>query len=123
MHSPLALAELCFFSDFLVTVLGATVSNNYFLLSRNFIYYLFLAGLGLHCRVGFSLVVASRIYSLVAVLGALGCSLWWLLFGGSTGSRARSLQWSRLMGSIVPGSRAQLCSRAQQLWCTGIAAP
>ena len=73
VHSPFALAELCFFSDFLVTVLDATVSNSYFLFySYNFIYYVFLAGLGLHCCVGFSLVVASRVHSLVAVLGCSG---------------------------------------------------
>ena len=36
----------------------------------NFI-YLFLAVLGLHCCSGFSLVVASRAYSLVAVHGLL----------------------------------------------------
>ena len=73
MHSPFALAELCFFSDFLVTVLDATVSNSYFLFySYNFIYYVFLAGLGLHCCVGFSLVVASRVHSLVSVLRCSG---------------------------------------------------
>ena len=33
--------------------------------------YLFLALRGLHCCVGFSLVVASGIYSLVVVLGLL----------------------------------------------------
>ena len=33
--------------------------------------YLFLAVLGLHCCVGFSLVVAGRGYSLVTVLGFL----------------------------------------------------
>ena len=34
-------------------------------------FFLFLAVLGLHCCSGFSLVVASRGYSLVAVLGLL----------------------------------------------------
>ena len=54
-------------------MLGATVSNSYFLLySYNFIYYLFLAGLGRQCHVGFSLAVASRAWSLVAGLGCSG---------------------------------------------------
>jgi len=35
------------------------------------LFILFLAVLGLHCYVGFSLVVASRDYSPVAVLGLL----------------------------------------------------
>ena len=67
--------------------------------------------LGLHCGTGFSLVVASEGYSLVAMLGFL---LQWLLLWWSPGSRAWGLQELRL-----PGPRAQ----AQELWHTGLVAP
>ena len=49
-----------------------------------FIYYLFLAALGLRCCVWLSLVVASRGYS---SLRCVGFSLWWLLLLRSMGSR------------------------------------
>lgn len=68
-------------------MLGAIVKYN-FLLSRNFIYYLFY-WVGPTCLVGLSSVVASRIYSLVAVLGALAAPCGGFL--GEHGSRARSL--------------------------------
>ena len=63
--------------------------------------YLFLAVLGLHCCVGFSLVVASRSYSLVA---CSGFSPQWLHLSRSTGSRAHGLQWLWLLG---PRAQAQ----------------
>ena len=49
----------------------------------------FVAVLGLHCRVGFSLVVASRADSL---LQSMGFSELWLLLLPSLGSRAPGLQ-------------------------------
>ena len=52
------------------------------------ILFLFLALLGLCCCVGFSLVVVSGGYSLVAVFGVLTVGLLWQ----STGSRARGLR-------------------------------
>ena len=55
--------------------------------SQKFNIYLFLALLGLHCLVGFSLIVASRGCSL---LRCAGFSLWWLLLLRSTGSRQRA---------------------------------
>ena len=63
---------------------------------------LFLAVLGLHCCVGFFLVVVSGGYSLVAMHGF---SLWWLLLLWSSGSKANGLQWLRHIGSavVVPG--------------------
>ena len=54
-----------------------------------FVFNLFLSVLGLNCCMGFSLVVASRGYSLVVVLNF---SLQWLLLLRSTESRAHRLQ-------------------------------
>ena len=71
----------------------------HFSFKNNFIYLFILAGLGLHCYLGFSLVAASRSYSLDA---GHGFSLTGLLFLQSRGSQAA--------GSVaeVPG-----------LWSTG----
>ena len=59
--------------------------------------YLF-AGLGLRCCTSLSLVVASKGYSLVAVLSF---SSWRLLLLGTTGYRALGLQQLRNVGSVV----------------------
>ena len=60
-----------------------------------------LAVLGLHCFEGFSLVAASRAYSLVGMRG--------LLLRLSSGSRALGLQWLQHVASVVvaPGLLAQ----------------
>ena len=77
--------------------------------------HLFLAVLGLWCCSGFSLVVASGDYSLVAV--CMDFSLWWLLLLWSSGFRGAGFRtcvmWAQ--ESWLPGSRAQ----AQWLWRTG----
>ena len=39
-----------------------------FILFKNYLFYFFMAVLGLHCWYGFPLVAKSRSYSLVAVL-------------------------------------------------------
>ena len=62
-----------------------------------FIYFLFLAALGLHCSAGLSLVAESGGYS---SLRCAGFSLRWLLQLQSTGSRRR--------GFSSCGARAQL---------------
>ena len=62
--------------------------------------YIFLAVLGLISCSGFSLVVVSRGYSLVAVKGF---SLQWFLLLQSTGSRARGLQKLQLSGLVALG--------------------
>ena len=50
--------RLCFNDN----IFGLITNDNF---KNNFIFYLFLAVLGLHCCAGFSLVAASRGYSLV----------------------------------------------------------
>ena len=65
--------------------------------------------LGLHCCVGCSQVIASRVCSLVAGHLTAAASL-----VVKQGSGVSWLQWLQLLGS-----RAQ----AQQLWCVGLVAP
>ena len=83
------------------------------------IFLLFLAVLGLRCCArAFSLVAASRGYSL---LWCTGFSWRWLLLLWSTGSRHAGFSscgtWAQQLW--LADSRAQ----AQQLWCTGLVAP
>ena len=66
---------------------------------KNIYFYLFLALLGLCCFEGFSLVVASRGYSLVA---DLGFPLLWHLWLGNMGSRVPA--WAKPL--VVVGSWA-----------------
>ena len=61
--------------------------------------HLFLAELGLHCYMDFSIVAVSRAYSLAAVSGF---SMRWLLLLQTTASRGCGLKRLRF-----PGSRAQ----------------
>ena len=61
-------------------------------------FYLFLAVLDLPCCAGFSLVVVSRLYSL---LGCEGFSLRWLLLLGSIGSRACGFPWWHVGSEVV----------------------
>ena len=71
----------------------------------DFIYlFLLLVELGLRCRSGFSLVVASGGYSLVAVRGLLIAVAFRLQ---STGSRALALLWLWHVGSVVAAPRFQ----------------
>ena len=80
-------------------------ANNWIHLKKNWI-YLSLAVLGLHCCIGFSLVMASRGYSLVAVC------------------RLLITMTSLVVESVVPrhlGFRSR-SKRAQQLWCMGLVA-
>ena len=72
-----------------------------FFFFNNFL-YLFMAVLGLHCCLGFSLVAASRGYSLVAVCGVL---LQWLLLM-SSGFRVHGFQQPQCVGSVAVGSGA-----------------
>ena len=66
---------------------------------KNFFFvYLFMDVLGLCCRTGLSVVVASECYSLV---GVCELSLWWLLMLQSTGSRAGGLQKLQHVDSIA----------------------
>ena len=48
---------------------GIQVQDFTFILLKNYLFYLFMAVLGLHCWSGFALVAKSRSHSLVAVLG------------------------------------------------------
>ena len=88
---------------------------SFFLIILNNFIYLFLAVLGLHCCVGFSLVVTREGYT---SLQYSGFSLWRLLSLQSIGSRMCRLTcagWEQLR---LPGARSQY----QQLWSTGLAA-
>ena len=80
----------------------ASITSSVFFL--NLFIYLFLAVLDFHCSIGFSVVVASRGYSLDVVRRLLTVA-------SHCGARA----------SVVAamGSRAQ----AQKLWCTGLVGP
>ena len=66
------------------------------------IIYLFLAVLGLHCCVGFSLVVASGGCSSLQCMAFL---LWWFPLLWSTGSKVRGLQQWQHVGSAVVAHR------------------
>ena len=61
--------------------------------------HLFLAALGLHCYMDFSILAVSRAYSLAAVSGF---SMRWLLLLQTTASRGCGLKRPQF-----PGSRAQ----------------
>ena len=84
-----------------------------FLKTKKIFFNLFLAVLGLHCCSGFSLVVASGRYSLVAVAS----------LAVKHGLQVGQVSGVAAHGLCSCGSQALEHRQAQQLWCLGLVAP